>query len=340
MDKSFIIPINFNGNPIKIPNYSNLINIYLCYDIKSLPNNVNWVEYFLFRYIKNITIKRDDLTYFETNGLIIKTKYDIKSRKKNNDIDNLSHVNTNNIDDLIELSKKDINVTLSVPLKLKIPFESLSFCSDFILYFKTNNNITVPHLPELPINITFKFEYVKSISHKYVVYNNIIDTTKCYKSLNHCEKITINGMDKEYDYPLQLTGFAKWLIFYLEGGISISSISLTFHNITNTFSFIDMNTVLPYLIFNIVLPKNMLIIPFLNHDVDKKIYGLNFSRFDKVNIKFNFKKNKGGTIYLISTIKNIIQVKNLYNQYLLEPSVDNWMYFENNYSNFTFDIVI
>ena len=106
----------------------------------------------------------------------------------------------------------------------------------------------------------------------------------------------------ELEHKIRFDGNIKHLLFYVDDGIKVDSIVTNICNIRKEFHREDLNNVLPYYYLGKCLPKNYLFISYSKNDIG----GLNLSRIDQFSVKFNFERNNGGNIYIMSERDNIL----------------------------------
>lgn len=170
-------------------------------------------------------------------------------------------------------------------------------CIDgLILNVKLDENIKPDNLS---INVLIKYKSCESYKN---IYNSDKEIETSLTTYYQAENILVPSGWQQYKHKVKIGGVVRYLLFYLEPGLKIDNIVVNLCNVSQNYSYTQMNTLSPYLYLGQSLPKNYLFIPYFQKDTEEGY--LNLSRFDDIEIYFNFKKNHGGRIYLIAETLN------------------------------------
>lgn len=244
---------------LKSPRYGYINCIRMIFTVDEV--SIYDIKELFMHYLEYIEIMIEGRNVFAANGLTLMA------------IDNLyteNRINDNSIS--IKLNSFSINPWICVRVKVKIT-DKLNYLS-------------------LPANLGFIIEYSNNDTNKYL-YDNMIPIYTY-----DCERIDLPAWRTyQYKHKLHCQSYIKYFLIYLSNGINVIDITLSFCDITCTYSYLEMNKLLPHIKFHInELPKNLLLIPFIN-DTD---LGINLNRVDNVTMTFTFSKNSGGYIYVMS----------------------------------------
>lgn len=299
----------YNNKPIHISNKIFHIKTLFCrIYIKKLPNGVIWNKFFTYDLIKNINICRDGISIFQTNGLFIKSKIDIFQ----NNYKTIKNGYIFKKKDLVFLSGKDF--IFEIPLFNSII--PLTYFSSVTIDMELNKEITNPTILNNDIKISFKPIYI-DLPEKY----------SFGMTMNHLEKIIIQKDINKISYKVKTGGLIEYLLFVVDDNIKIESIEFCYFNMVEKYSYSDLNIILPYYYLKHKIPGEYLFNSFIKNNQG----GFNFNNIDDFIINFNFKKNNGGSIYLVSESKNIGIISNdFFNSSFLQYSYDD--VFEKNIS--------
>jgi len=126
---------------------------------------------------------------------------------------------------------------------------------------------------------------------------------------NQAELIKVNEVFEDnhiIESTLMSCGYINYLLFYVDYGLKIKALTLNLDShCTQNYSYDQLNCILPYQYLGYSLPKNYLYLPFTTKEGEG---GLNLNRIPTYSIKFQFKKCKGGNIYIMSESKNILRM--------------------------------
>jgi len=320
----------YNGNQFTIPKDGKYLDsIWLNFEIGKLSPNYAWDEYFIFKYLKSITIKIDDLIFYKTNRLILKTNIDMNIHHPQNTLFKYSNTCDKNKLDYIACQNMQLYVPIELPIRLPIQ----NIISDVKLHIEFNEHITIPMMSHLPIKVNVIFKYCnendendennKKMSHPK---NN---PNLHYLPQPYCEKIIINGeFGNIHKHKFTCNSYIKHLIIYVDGDIEIDSVKITLnHSMEKTYAYMQMNTLFPYL-NGVNTTDKILFIPFMNNN---HFDGINLNRVDRTEIDFRFSKNNGGNVYIMSEITNVITNLNTYPSLLFTTNIkmDEWSRLDN-----------
>ena len=316
----------YNGNQFTIPkNGKYLDSIWLNFEIDKLPQNYAWDEYFIFKYLRSITIKMDDLIFYKTNGLILKTHIDMSTRHPRNTLFKYSNTCDKNTLKYIVCQNMQLYVPIELPIRL--PIQNIT--SDIKLHIEFNEHITIPMMSNLPIRVNVIFKYCDENDKMIKLSYPKNDPNLCYLPQPYCEKIIINEeFGNIHKHKFICNSYIKHLIIYIDGDIEIDSVKITLnHSMEKTYAYMQMNTIFPYL-NDVNTTDKILFIPFKNND---HFDGINLNRVDSTEIEFRFSKNNGGNMYILSEITNIIKNINTQPSLLFTTNIkmDDWSRLDN-----------
>jgi len=228
--------------------------------IFDLHNQYYDIKDLFAKYLKNLQIYVEEEKIYETNGFILML---INKLYKKSYSDG-----------------KSMYVHLNFPLKLH-----------------PNVNVHMNVIIDEEIKDLGKIKYTTNYSSKnkndYLI-SDIIQTTTY-----NCNRVNITKDENIIEYKLNTVSYTKHFLIYLSDGIKVNDITLSFNGITHTYSYEEMNKLLPYTQYRVSkLPKNLLYIPFMN-DFHS---GIDLSRIDSFKMEFRLNKNNGGHIYVIGEI--------------------------------------
>lgn len=304
--------IDYTEECINIPHRGKYLkDIYIKCEFDVLPKNYRWMDFFIFKYLKNIEIEINGHLWFNTNGLIIKTRIDTHEQKS---VGMLAGINTECPKELNELSKKHMCAYIPLHLPFKIPLNE--FPENTIkLYTETNDYVTVPHMKNPPIKLSYILNYDETDENEKGTdpWHYIINLTKC-------KRIEIS---KEYNYSHTFKykflspDYIKYLLFYIDGDIKISNISVTFEDTSISYSYEHMNLFLPYQGLQRMPTERELYVPLTNINGTAGQY----------EITFTFSKNDGGNVYLLWEDTDLVHIANnsIYLKYCQVTKADDWL---------------
>ena len=199
------------------------------------------------------------------------------------------------------------------------------------LYIDLNFPIKIP--PHIPIHLSTEIneEFKNAGKLYYIVTYGFENENKYLKSsiienfTYNCQRIQIDSDCFNYKQKLCCNNYVKFFLVYVSDGIKITDITIIFNKISQKYSYNELNGLFPNIHFNIKnFPKNLMLIPFINNSYS----GLNTSSIDSVELEFEFSKNKGGYIYVISEIVDFINDKTWLPLHVKNSFVDEYYYAE------------
>lgn len=275
----------YDNKPIQLNSvYRNgFEEIYLKICVDKLENDQIWDEYFVYKMLKHIEITANSMLLFQTNGMIIKSMIDVFHNKYKQKY--YGYVYEKN--DLIEISKQPYIFYIPLFMDKIIPLhcEYTSILMDIKLdtYFSDKTTVYVVPKYVSETKKTFDDVIIKTATHQ----SKLIDVPENIMSIT---------------YDLKMDGLIDYLLFYVDNGIEVNTMELDILGVRSKILYADLNILLPYYYLKNMLPSNYLFISFSQNDQ----CGLNLSRLASVKINFEFKKNNGGNIYLMTNSKNIL----------------------------------
>lgn len=256
-----------------IPHDGKYINeIYLDFNLA----NYNDIVY---KLIEKVSIELHDQIIYNVNGLILKILMELN--RKPNDLHNHNLIQNKFI--------------LPLFLSYKIPIGHIIGYP--ILKIKLNDKI----INNSQINVNALVNYSDGVDME----ENKVIKVNTY----HEKRIEINENDHEYEYTCEheMDSQIEYFLFYIEGDIEIENVLLNMNStFFKTYIYEEMNTLFPYLRnklcnFNSDFPNNLMMVSFMNYPD----FGLDLRRLDSMKLKFKFRKNNGGNIYVITSNTNV-----------------------------------
>ncbi|QKF94485.1 capsid protein [Fadolivirus algeromassiliense] len=272
----------YNNNPIDISNSQNdikCIDLKMCFE--KLGDNIIPEEFYPYKILNSIEIWANGQRLFATNGMIIKSlisslypKYQKKDYGYIYEKEELINAAKSYQEYIIPLFIVDLPLGNYMKTSINIQFNDY-FQDKFKVYVIPTYTIKVPD-------------------------NTIIKTLE-----NQMEILNLSqGMNK-LKYKCNFHGIIKHLLFYIEGN-KLEEITLSINGITRTYSYIELNEMLPFYYLGTKLPKNYMYISFYDNNQD----GLNLDKIDNFEIEFKLKHNNEGNIYIITQNKNLFMYSN------------------------------
>lgn len=171
------------------------------------------------------------------------------------------HINNNSEDDpLFMISNKEL-------------FDMIHL--DNSMFAIENKKVLIPLVREIDMDINntgFVNIYANNLKNASIIYKPK-KSTNCFKEkLFRVPKYFGIEIKQQEDILLTLPKsiisreLTKYLLFNVKGN-KVKQIKIKTHNIEKNFSYLEMNKILPHLLFGCKkLPKNMLLLPFINYD--------------------------------------------------------------------------
>lgn len=168
---------------------------------------------------------------------------------------------------------------------------------DKYIYTIADKKVTIPLVREVDMDIAntgFINIYADNLKNASVIYIPK-KSTNCFKeSIFRVPQYTGIEINKEDSINTKIPDqvlhceLTKYLLFNVKGS-KVKSITIQLQGIGKTFSYLEMNKILPHMLFGCKkLPKNMLLLPFINYDD----LGNSLARYDTIKTEIecdNFK---------------------------------------------------
>jgi hypothetical protein len=285
---------------IKGFHYHDLYNIRLKVYTDVLQKNIVWSSFFIYKLMKSVKLLLNGVIVFQTNGLFIKSKIDVLESQ----YQKMFYGYVYDQEELMTLSKTKYEFEVPLFLFNNIPLTSA--ITHLALDIELDKDITCPYLENPPIKVSVVPIYRTQLPPTFM---NFVTT-------NNLEHIPIPLDCDHLMYSIKNCGLVKYVIIHVIGESKIDEITFSYNGITGrNHKYIDLNQLSPYYYLGKGLPKEYMYLSFDENGQG----GINYDRFDHVNITFKFQKNNGGDIYLLSENKNILRSQNAVYAFLYIP---------------------
>lgn len=268
--KNIVLDINVDSNCI-------IKEMFLKLTVNIPLNDSLFSEFFPYKLFQKIELLSNDYVLFTTNGMIIKSEIDVFNKEYK--MIKYGYIHEKN--DLIYASENPVEFLIPLFLKFEIP-------------------MTKECKMQLRIDCDDLIDDVNIRSHLVMENKETINET--YGSnikTNQMDIIIPEGLSMTHNMTYQ--GHVRHILFCIEGDIKVSEVKIALYHNHETFSYTELNVLIPYYC-GYKLPKNYMLICYPENEKPEP-------RKVEHEIEFKLKRNNGGKIYVISQGNNVLMGK-------------------------------